>query len=145
MRRAEELLEGHPAAASIELIQDFQLQIEHALDLQGVDLALFLDASVSAAAPFTFTRLASSQDNSYTTHELSPSSVLHVYGQMNLGPAPPSFLLSVRAEQFELGTDLAPAAQANLEAAWALLLQLFAHLEVPFWEARVTPGATSHA
>jgi hydrogenase maturation protease len=139
MDRAERLLAEVPAlAAGLELIQDFQLQIEHALDLQGVGLALFLDASVAAQAPYTFTRLASAQDLSYTTHELSPASVLHVYGQMNLGAAPPSYLLSVRAELFDLGAPIAPAAQANLEAAWQLVEKLCASLEPAAWDAFLT-------
>ena len=37
-----------------ELIEDFQLQIEHALDLQGADLALFIDAGKDTPAPFSF-------------------------------------------------------------------------------------------
>lgn len=138
MRRAESLAAEVPALAGIELIQDFQLQIEHAMDLVDVPLALFVDASVSAAAPYTFTRLVSSQDPSYTTHELSPASVLHVYGQMKVGEAPPSYLLSVRADLFDLGADIAPPAQANLEAAWALMEKLFARPEAEAWNAFLT-------
>ena len=138
MRRAESLVESVPALAGLDLIQDFQLQIEHAMDLVDVPLALFIDASVSAEAPYTFTRLAASADNSYTTHELSPSSVLHVFGQLKVGDAPPSYLLSVRAELFDLGAEIAPKAQANLEAAWALLEQLFVAPSPEAWDAFLT-------
>ncbi len=141
MRRAEALLPGHPAAGRIEILQDFQLQIEHALDLEGVDLALFVDASVSAAAPYAFTRLQAAQDPTYTTHELSPASVLDVYAQLRVGPAPPSYLLSVRGERFDLGADIAAPAQANLEAAWVLLQRLFEQLEPGAWQREVTGHA----
>jgi hydrogenase maturation protease len=145
MNRAEALVELHPEAYDVECIQDFQLQIEHSMDLDGPGMALFLDASVSAAPPFTLTRLRPSQDASYTTHELSPSSVLHVFEQVNHRPPPPCFLLSVRADQFDLGVDIAPPAMANLEAAWDLLTRLMANLDLAFWEAQLTPGAVPHA
>ena len=42
--------------AESTLIEDFQLQLEHALDLQGADLALFLDAGKGTPAPFRLYR-----------------------------------------------------------------------------------------
>ena len=42
------------AAAEFELLEDFQLQIEHALDLAGRRLALFIDAGTGTPAPFAF-------------------------------------------------------------------------------------------
>ena len=140
MNRAEAWLAGHPGHGPIELLQDFQLQIEHSLDLDDAAVALFLDASVSARAPYTFTRLASSQDASYTTQELSPASVLHVFEQVNQRPPPPCYLLSVRAEQFDLGAAIAPAAMENLEAAWALLRLLLEEPRPEVWAGRLTPG-----
>jgi hypothetical protein len=35
-------------------VSDFQLQIEHALDLEGHQLALFIDAGTGTPAPFDF-------------------------------------------------------------------------------------------
>jgi hypothetical protein len=40
--------------ADLELLEDFQLQIEHALDLAGRRLVLFVDAGTRTAAPFVF-------------------------------------------------------------------------------------------
>jgi hydrogenase maturation protease len=113
MDRAEQFIDGRPFRVRIDLIQDFQLQIEHALDLQGACLALFLDASATAKAPYTFTRLTSAQDPGWSTHELSPASLLRVFEQLQLGAAPPSYLLSVRGERFQLGENLAPRALEN--------------------------------
>jgi hydrogenase maturation protease len=41
----------------VEAIEDLQLQIEHALDLDGADLALFLDAGKDTPAPFVFAEI----------------------------------------------------------------------------------------
>lgn len=114
----------YPGWSEFELVTDFQLQVEHAMDLEGRDLALFIDASVSCPAPFLFSRLQPTQDAGYTTHEMSPQAVLHVYEQVYQRPAPPSFLLSVRGESFELGEPLSRAAVENRDAALNLLLQL---------------------
>jgi hydrogenase maturation protease len=138
MRKVEAWREQHSQAGNIDLVEDFQLQIEHALDLDGRDMALFIDASASCSAPFTFTRLAPDRDSSFTTHELSPESVLHVYRQVHSSSPPPSFLLSIRGESFELGQSIAGLAAAHLEAAWAFLASLLHHIDPEAWEDRLT-------
>lgn len=101
----------------VECLTDFQLQVEHALDLAERRRVLFIDASESAPAPYAVTPLQGRADASYTTHEMSPEAVLHVYGSVLGTPPPPALLLAVRGEVWELGTDPSPAALANLTAA----------------------------
>jgi hydrogenase maturation protease len=102
----------------VELLTDFQLQVEHALDLQGRDQVLFIDASVSAQPPYELHALRVERDASYTTHAMSPGSVLAVYEQINDGPPPPARLLSIRGYTFELGQPMSVQAQANLQLAY---------------------------
>jgi len=101
----------------VELLTDFQLQVEHALDLQGRDRVLFVDASVSAQSPCELTALQPEHDTSYTTHAMSPAAVLAVYAQINQEPPPPAWLLSIRGYEFELGKPLSPQARTNLQHA----------------------------
>jgi len=54
------------AWAGVQAIEDFQLQIEHALDLDGADLALFLDAGKDTPAPFAFAEIEPARDVSHT-------------------------------------------------------------------------------
>lgn len=124
----------HPEWPDFELVTDFQLQVEHATDLEGRDLVLFIDASVSCPTPFLFSRLQPTQDARYTTHEMSPQAVLHVYEQVYRKPVPPSFLLSVRGENFDLGEPLSPAAVENRDAALALLVQLCSQPHLEAWK-----------
>jgi hydrogenase maturation protease len=128
----------HPEWPEFELVTDFQLQVEHALDLEGRDLALFIDASVSCPSPFLFSRLQPVQDARYTTHEMSPQAVLHVYEQVCRRPAPPTFLLSVRGTIFDLGEPLSPEAVENRDAALALLVQLCSRPNVESWKTVAT-------
>ena len=130
LERLAELREQRGNGDEVELLTDFQLQIEHAVDLENRALALFVDASVSCPPPFQFTRLQPARDTSYTSHALSPAAVLHVYQQINHVPPPPAFQLAIRGERFELGEPLSAAAEANLAAALAFARQLLAWLNV---------------
>ncbi|BAN35420.1 hydrogenase maturation protease [Sulfuricella denitrificans skB26] len=133
----ELLAEGraqHPEWPELELVTDFQLQVEHSVDLEGHDLVLFIDASVSCPCPFLFSPLQPAQDARYTTHEMSPQAVLHVFEQVYQRPAPASFLLSVRGENFHLGEPLSPAAVENRDAALALLVQLCSQPNLKVWQ-----------
>ena len=117
----------------IERLTDFQLQIEHAVDLENRALALFVDASVSCRPPFQFTRLQPVRDTSYTSHALSPAAVLHVYQQINHAPPPPAFQLAIRGERFELGEPLSAVAEIYLAAALAFADRLLARRDAGGW------------
>ena len=106
-------------AAAVDYLDDYQLQIEHALDLVGRRRVLFVDASLSCRAPFELTQLQAAPDISFTTHALSPQALMQVFCDLR-GEAPPSCtLLAIRGERFELGTPPSPAALAHLAAALA--------------------------
>lgn len=118
---------------NIELLTDFQLQIEHAVDLENRELVLFVDASVSCTPPYQFTPLQPARDTSYTSHALSPAAVLHVYQQINANP-PPAFLLAIWGESFELGNSLTPGAEENLKAAFGFAEQLLKQATEENWK-----------
>jgi hydrogenase maturation protease len=109
------------ALPGVECLTDFQLQVEHALDLQGRQRILFVDASVAAETPFTITRIGPQRDASFTSHAMSPESVLQVYLDLQHTDPPPAWLLAIRGEKFELGEPVSAEAAANLAAAvaWA--------------------------
>ena len=74
--------------AHVTAIEDFQLQLEHALDLDGADLALFLDAGKGTPAPFAFYETAPRTGLTHTSHAMAPEAVLDVYVRV-LGRTPP--------------------------------------------------------
>lgn len=100
---------------------DFQLQVEHALDLQGHNRVLFVDACSTGPAPFSLVPVVPNKDASFTTHSMTPQAVLHTYWEMEDEPPPPSWLLAIRGQCFELGDAMSPSAKENLAAAlvWA--------------------------
>lgn len=132
--RLEKWLKNEGLADQFELIEDFQLQIEHVLDLQGRELALFIDAGANTTAPYTFQRIAPASGIAHSTHELPPEAVLQVYLQTEGAEPPPAFVLCVRGEAFELGESLTAVAQMYVDAAFGLLIQLCQQADLSFWE-----------
>jgi hydrogenase maturation protease len=101
----------------VECLTDFQLQVEHALDLRGRERVLFVDASANAAAPFTVERIEPARDASFTTHAVSPQGILQVFREVEGEPPPPCWLLAIRGEAWDLGTAPSAHARQHLEAA----------------------------
>lgn len=107
--------------ADVEVLVDFQLQIEHALDLEGRERVIFVDASLGAAAPYEWQVPVPDPAFVHTTHALSPGAVLATMGMAGT-PLPAEVrVLAVRGERFELGEGLSAAAERHLDAAWEAL------------------------
>jgi Ni,Fe-hydrogenase maturation factor len=83
----------------VDVFTDFQLQIEHAVDIEKRQLVIFV-----------------------ASHAMSPASVLAVYQQVKQENPPPAFLLTIRAYEFGLGKEMSSHARANLEAAFSFIL-----------------------
>lgn len=101
----------------VELLEDYQLQIEHVADLQKRNAVLFVDADVSCKPPFQFSAIEASHDNSYSSHAMTPFALLYAYRQVYGADAPPCYLMRVRGYGFELGEVLSAEAATNLELA----------------------------
>lgn len=129
-----EYVESHCDLKNIEIQSDFQLQIEHALDLDNRSFVLFVDASISCVSEFDFTMLVSARDKSYTTHAMSPAAILEVYQSIRQQTPPPSFLLSIKAEKFELGEGLSTVAENNLHQACLFACYLLQNPDVKVWQ-----------
>jgi len=104
-------------APEVEWLTDFQLQVEHALDLASRKRVLFVDASVNCVAPFEVASLRSATQYQLTAHAMSPQALMQVYERLNGHAAPPCTRLAIRAWQFELGDAISDDAQANLALA----------------------------
>ena len=123
-------------APEFTLIEDYQLQIEHALDLRDKRLALFIDAGCATPAPAAFYAIvAAAIAPAPSTHSVSPQEVLGVFRQVAEAEPPPAFVLCVRGESFELGEGLSVSAQANVESAWQQLTLLCHRPEAAQWRA----------
>jgi len=133
LARAELL--ARPAPCDVEFVADFQLQPEHAVDLVGRDLALFVDASTTVPPPFLFSAVAPGRDRTFTTHAMSPGALLVACADVFSSPLPAGFLLAIRGDRFELGERISSAAHANLERAVAYFGKLIEQASPERWSA----------
>lgn len=106
---------------ALALLTDFQFQIEHALDLEGLDLVIFIDASRSASAPFECAPITPKFDATHSTHAASPQLVLAVAERLGQS-SPRALLMAIRGERFELGDALSAQAEQGIDAAFAHLV-----------------------
>lgn len=121
------------ARPGVHLVSDFQLQIEHALDLEGHQLALFIDAGTGTPAPFEFRETGPAATRPVSSHALAPEAVLQVYASVQRRPPPPAFVLCIRGNDFRLGEGLSPAAERNLAAARVRLVECLDDADAARW------------
>ena len=128
----------HPQWGDLRFVEDFQLQVEHALDLADRELALFVDASTTCSSPYLFARLRPERDVSYTSHALTPAALLHVVEHSLPAAPPPAYMLAIRGECFDLGAPMSFTARDNLRLALGFAERLCAHASADAWEPQVT-------
>jgi hydrogenase maturation protease len=100
---------------------DYQLNIEHAVDVSGMDRVIFVDASLSGKEPYEFDRIEPSSQITFTTHSVNAESVLALCRDI-YGTSPESWMLGIRGYTFELGERLSEKAEENLHEAVEFLV-----------------------
>jgi hypothetical protein len=80
---------------------------------------LFVDASLTCAAPFEVQTVHARRDTSYTSHALTPEALLQVFAEVEVSSPPAATLLAIRGEVFALGAGMSSAAHSHLALALA--------------------------
>ena len=109
----------------VELLTDFQLQVEFALDLAGRREVVFVDAAASGPEPYEFRPVGQDAGLSHTSHAISPEAVLAACGRVGVTAPGQAFVLGIRGYTFELGEGLSEGAAGNLEEVLGLLGQRY--------------------
>jgi len=130
-------------AGQFEWVEDFQLQIDHALNLEGKTLALYIDAGQDTAAPFSFFPISPLEQPWHTTHAMPPESVLAVFERMAQKPPCPAFTLCLKGEDFGIQEGLSAAAQKHLELALDFAQTLLKNPRPEAWLALAHQSSTS--
>ena len=102
---------------------DLQLQLEDATRIAEHDVVIFVDATVSGPAPFTFRGVKAGGTLSFTTHSVSPAALLAL-AREHFDAEPASWVLAIRGYEFDgFGDGLSDEAAANLRDATAFLVE----------------------
>ncbi len=86
---------------------NYQLNIEDAIEVAEHDVVWFVDASRTGAAPFTVNEITPAATLEFTSHLVRPEAILAMARQY-YGGAPHAFLLGVRGYEFEFVEALTP-------------------------------------
>lgn len=145
LRRLDSWLQKEGRSAGFELIEDFQLQVEHVTDMSGRQMILFMDAGMDTLEPYAFYRTHASASLAPFSHALTPDAVLAVYPQIYHEAPPPAFVLCIRGEQFELGSPLSPTAEKRLEVTMDFMQRLLLNAEFQAWEMQARQAMSGKA
>lgn len=137
LRRLQEWVASEGLDEQLELLEEFQLQVEHVADMIGRRLVLLVDAGMDMPAPYTFYRAEARNSPALFSHALTPEALFSVYEQVYREAPPPIFVLCIRGERFELGAGLSPEAEGRLEAALDFTRVLLRETETAAWEKRI--------
>jgi hydrogenase maturation protease len=105
---------------NVTAYDNYQLNIEDALEVAAHDVVWFVDAAATGVTPYAVSALAPIGKVEFTSHIMHPQTILAI-AQQCYGKTPPAFLLGIRGYEFEFIEALTPAALGNLEAALAML------------------------
>lgn len=122
-----------------ELIEDFQLQIEHAMDMKDRRRVLFIDAGMNTPSPFAFYRAQINEEQVLYSHALSPEALLKVYTQFYQEAPPDAYVLCISGASFELGEPITTRAVTNQSAALDFAKQLLSKPDI--WDGQCTQSS----
>jgi hydrogenase maturation protease len=107
---------------NLTAFDNYQLNIEDALEVAAHDVVWFVDAAKTGTAPYAVHDVLPASTIDFTSHILRPEAVLAIARQC-YGGSPPAFLLAIRGYAFEFIEALTPGARENLRAALAMLTE----------------------
>ncbi|MCP4129579.1 MAG: hydrogenase maturation protease [bacterium] len=101
----------------VDFDSNYQLNIEDAENIAPYDAVIFVDASMDAEPPFTFSKISPAMEITFTTHAMAPDSVVALCHDM-YGKYPPSYVLAIPGYEWEMMKEgLTEKAVQNLEKA----------------------------
>jgi len=114
----EQLQQTEAMSLDVEFLEDYQLQVEHALDLRDRCGVLFIDAALPGIVKqVSLEPIIANQVVLISSHSLCAEAVLYVSTKVN-GGEPPSWQLAIEGESFGLGENLSAVAEKHLKLAF---------------------------
>lgn len=107
---------------NITAYDNYQLNIEDAIDVAEHDVVWFVDAAKTGPSPYNVRDLSPASTIAFTSHIVRPEAILAIARQC-YGRSPQAFLLAIRGYQFEFIEELTVGAIDNLHAALVMLTE----------------------
>ena len=105
---------------NVTAFDNYQLNIEDAIDVAAHDIVWFVDAARTGPSPYSVRVVSPSPTIEFTSHIVRPEAILAIARQC-YGESPQAFMLAIRGYEFEFIEALTPGAKDNLRAALGML------------------------
>ena len=106
----------------LKLQSNYQLTVEDAYDILEYDQVIFVDASINAQAPYSFTEITETNNSGMGSHSLSPNAVIRLCETL-YGKGPKAFVLAIKGYEFDqFDEHLSSKANTNMLAAVEFLI-----------------------
>jgi hydrogenase maturation protease len=127
---------------SVQVEQNYQLQLEDSHIVAGCDVAIFVDASVQRRPPFYVERLTPRVSLEFTSHSVDPATVVGLAGEL-FNVTPHAFLIGIPGYEFnDFGEGLSDPARAHLNVTLDFLRDVLEHRDVDLLDARAVDNRT---
>lgn len=107
--------------AGVDTDCNYQLNIEDAYSIAENDIVVFVDASLDADEPFSFSKIEPSAEITFTTHSMSPQSVLALCAEL-YDRKLDAYVLGIRGYEWDFEVGLTSMAVNNFNEAYSFLL-----------------------
>ena len=104
----------------VTIDSNYQLNAEDAVAVSESDLVFFIDASKNDIAPFSAYPLKPEVEVSFTTHAMSPGSVLALSKEL-YNKCPDTYMLEIKGYEWAMQEGLSNQASKNLKKAYEYL------------------------
>jgi len=101
---------------------NYQLNVEDALEIAKSRAVFFADASVDCSEPFSFEKVLPSNLIRFTTHTISPDSLIALCNEL-YGMNVPAYTLAVRGYSWEFNEPITDRAKSNMQEAFSFLVE----------------------
>ena len=105
----------------IILDSNYQLNIEDAHNISVCSKVIFVDASIDADEPFSFNKIEPSAEITFTTHTMSPESVIALVKDL-YDKDMEAYVLAVKGYEWEFIEGLSSGAADNFNKTYTFLL-----------------------
>ncbi len=105
---------------NVTAYDNYQLNIEDAIDVAEHDVVWFVDAAKAGPEPYAVSDLSPAPTIEFTSHIVQPEAILAI-AHHHFGRSPRAFLLAIRGYEFEFIEELTHGASDNLRTALAML------------------------
>jgi len=101
---------------------NYQLNIEDAHNISQCSKVIFVDASVDADEPFSFNKIEPSPEITFSTHTMSPESVLALCNDL-YGKDMEAYVMAIKGYEWDYLEGLTEKASDNFNKAYTFLIR----------------------